>query len=169
MRCVSVEWGHVIGQDIWELGSICWGVGVEKLMVMWGVGEDEMKGRHGLPTTPVYTVLSNYIYIYMCVYSPRPPRKKITWSLLMMYWAQLTNQQAFLVTTRPPKKKVHQGSNQTPRSNEWLHHPRTPRWELTATNCLQNQSIFLSWDDGTATGSIKQNKLYIYMRLSDKW
>ena len=23
-------------------------------MVMWGVGEDEMKGRHGLPTTNVY-------------------------------------------------------------------------------------------------------------------
>ena len=35
-------------------------------MVMWGVGEDEMKGRHGLPTTPVYTVLSNYIYT--CVF-----------------------------------------------------------------------------------------------------
>ena len=27
-------------------------------MVMWGVGEDEMKGRHGLLTT--------YIYIYFC-------------------------------------------------------------------------------------------------------
>ena len=26
-------------------------------MVMWGVGEDEMKGRHGLLTT--------YIYIYI--------------------------------------------------------------------------------------------------------
>ena len=28
---------------------------VEKLMVMWGVGEDEMKGKHDLPSTIIYT------------------------------------------------------------------------------------------------------------------
>ena len=41
MRCVSVRLGNAIGQDIWELASICWGVVVEKLMMMWGVGEDD--------------------------------------------------------------------------------------------------------------------------------
>ena len=36
---------------MWRVGSICWGVVVEKLMVMSGVGEDEMKGKHDLSTT----------------------------------------------------------------------------------------------------------------------
>ena len=51
VKCVSVEWGNLIGQDIWWVGSICWGVGVEKLMVMWGVEEDDTKGRARLPST----------------------------------------------------------------------------------------------------------------------
>ena len=41
MRFVSVRLGNAIGQDIWELASICWGVVVEKLMMMWGAGEDD--------------------------------------------------------------------------------------------------------------------------------
>ena len=41
MKCVDVGLGNVIGQDMWELENICWGVGVEKLMGMWGVGEDD--------------------------------------------------------------------------------------------------------------------------------
>ena len=36
VKCVSARLGNVIGQDIWELESICWGVGVEKLVGMWG-------------------------------------------------------------------------------------------------------------------------------------
>ena len=36
VKCVSVRLGNVIGQDIWELESICWGAVVEKLMVIWG-------------------------------------------------------------------------------------------------------------------------------------
>ena len=28
-----------------------WGVGVEKLMMMWGQGEDDTKGREDLSTT----------------------------------------------------------------------------------------------------------------------
>ena len=36
--CVDVGLGNVIGQDIWELESICWGAVVEKLMGMWGAG-----------------------------------------------------------------------------------------------------------------------------------
>ena len=36
--CVDVGLGNVIGQDIWELESICWGAVVEKLMVLWGGG-----------------------------------------------------------------------------------------------------------------------------------
>ena len=45
VKCVSVELGNLIGQDIWQVGSICWGAVVEKLMMMWGVGEDDTKGR----------------------------------------------------------------------------------------------------------------------------
>ena len=48
---VDVGLGHVIGQDMWELENICWGVGVEKLMVIWGVGEDDTKGNASLITT----------------------------------------------------------------------------------------------------------------------
>ena len=51
VKCVSVRLGNAIGQDIWELESICWGVGVEKLMMMWGEGEDETKGGARLITT----------------------------------------------------------------------------------------------------------------------
>ena len=54
MKCVDVVdvgLGHVIGQDMWELENICWGVGVEKLMVIWGVGEDDTKGNASLITT----------------------------------------------------------------------------------------------------------------------
>ena len=29
MRCVDVGLGNAIGQDIWELESICWGAVVE--------------------------------------------------------------------------------------------------------------------------------------------
>ena len=36
VKCVSARLGNVIGQDIWELESICWGAVVEKLMVLWG-------------------------------------------------------------------------------------------------------------------------------------
>ena len=32
-------------------------------MVVWGVGEDEMKGRHGLLTTVIYPDINIYIYI----------------------------------------------------------------------------------------------------------
>ena len=59
VKCVSVEWGNLIGQDIWWVGSICWGVGVEKLMVMWGVEEDDTKGRARLPSTLRYAQASN--------------------------------------------------------------------------------------------------------------
>ena len=45
MKCVSVKLGNVIGQDMWELESICWGAVVEKLMMMRGEGEDETKGQ----------------------------------------------------------------------------------------------------------------------------
>ena len=38
MKCVSVRLGNVIGQDIWQVGSICWGAVVEKLMVDVGGG-----------------------------------------------------------------------------------------------------------------------------------
>ena len=58
VKYVSVEWGNVIGQDIWEVRSICLGVVVEKLMGMWGVEEDDTKGRARLPSTIIY------IYIY---------------------------------------------------------------------------------------------------------
>ena len=51
VKCVSVELGNLIGQDMWELESICRGAVVEKLMLMWGVGKDEMKGKHVLLTT----------------------------------------------------------------------------------------------------------------------
>jgi len=54
VKCVSVELGKLIGQDMWELESICWGAVVEKLMLMWGAGKDEMKGKHVLLTTCIY-------------------------------------------------------------------------------------------------------------------
>ena len=53
VKCVSVELGNLNGQDMWELESICWGAVVEKLMLMWGVGKDEMKGKHVLLTTVI--------------------------------------------------------------------------------------------------------------------
>ena len=55
-KCVSVRLGNVIGQDIWWVGSICWGAVVEKLVVMGGVGEDEMKGKHVLLTTDKHNI-----------------------------------------------------------------------------------------------------------------
>ena len=61
VKCVSVEWGNLIGQDIWWVGSICWGAVVEKLMVIWGVEEDDMKGRGDLTTTHIYI----YTHLYM--------------------------------------------------------------------------------------------------------
>ena len=57
VKCVSVRLGNVIGQDIWWVGSICWGAVVEELVVMGGVGEDEMKGKHVLLTTIWYKFL----------------------------------------------------------------------------------------------------------------
>ena len=54
VKCVSVELGNLIVQDMWELESICWGAVVEKLMLMWGVGKDEMKGKRVLLTTIMY-------------------------------------------------------------------------------------------------------------------
>ena len=45
----------VIGQDIWEPGNICWGAVVEKLMVMWRVGEDDTKGKARLITSDTYS------------------------------------------------------------------------------------------------------------------
>ena len=51
VKCVSARLGNVIGQDIWEVRSICWGAVVEKLMVMWGRGEDKTKGKHSPFTT----------------------------------------------------------------------------------------------------------------------
>ena len=41
VKCVSVELGNLIGQDMWGVRSICSGAVVEKLMGMWGVGEDD--------------------------------------------------------------------------------------------------------------------------------
>ena len=71
VKCVSVELGNLIGQDIWWVGSICWGAVVEKLVVMGGVGEDEMKGKHVLLTTIkmfcMHTFPANvkiWIYVY---------------------------------------------------------------------------------------------------------
>ena len=66
VKCVSVELENLIGQDIWEVRSICWGAVVEKLMGMWGVGEDEMKGKHVLLTTTtdiplIYCQLGDYM------------------------------------------------------------------------------------------------------------
>ena len=57
VKYVNVEWGNAIGQDIWWVGSICCGAVVEKLTMMWGVGKDEMKGRHGLLTTVYQSIL----------------------------------------------------------------------------------------------------------------
>ena len=54
VKCVSVEWGNLIGQDIWWVRSMCWGAVVEKLMVMWGVGEDDTKGKVSLITTAIH-------------------------------------------------------------------------------------------------------------------
>ena len=45
VKFASVRLGNVIGQDIWWVGSIFWGAVGEKLMMMWGVGEDDTKGR----------------------------------------------------------------------------------------------------------------------------
>ena len=53
--CVSARLGNVIGQDMWRVGSICWGAVVEKLMVMWRVGEDDTKGR-ARPLPTIYNV-----------------------------------------------------------------------------------------------------------------
>ena len=44
VKCVSVELGNLIGQDIWWVGSICWGAVVEKLVVMGG-GWGRMRWR----------------------------------------------------------------------------------------------------------------------------
>ena len=57
VKCVSARLGNVIGQDIWGVGSICWGSVAEKLVMMGGRGEDDTKGRARL--LPTY-----YIYIY---------------------------------------------------------------------------------------------------------
>ncbi len=57
MKCVSVRLGNAIGQDIWELESICWGVGADKLLMMWGEGEDDTKGKHNPFTTATYHLL----------------------------------------------------------------------------------------------------------------
>ena len=54
VKCVSVRLGNVIGQDMWELESICWGAVVEKLMVLWGEVEDETQGRAKLTTPDVH-------------------------------------------------------------------------------------------------------------------
>ena len=45
VKYVNVEWGNAIGQDIWWVGSICWGAVVEKLMVMWGGGGGWDEGK----------------------------------------------------------------------------------------------------------------------------
>ena len=58
VKCVSVELGNLIGQDIWEVRSICWGAVVEKLVVMGGVGEDDTKGKARLPSTYTYIYIS---------------------------------------------------------------------------------------------------------------
>ena len=70
MKCVSVRLGNVIGQDIWELGSICWGAVVEKLMLMWGVWEDDTKGKHNPFTTSTYTVVAFSRHLRHTNYQP---------------------------------------------------------------------------------------------------
>ena len=59
VKCVSARLGNVIGQDIWEVRSICWGAVVEKLMLMWGAGEDDTKGRARPMPTILYLSLRN--------------------------------------------------------------------------------------------------------------
>ena len=54
-KCMSVRLGNVIGQDIWWVGSICWGAVVEELVVMGGWGR--MRWRVSMS----YSLL---IYIY---------------------------------------------------------------------------------------------------------
>ena len=61
---MSVRLGNAIGQDIWELESICWGVGVEKLMMMWGQGGDKTKGRADLQTTPTNLTLFHCSFLF---------------------------------------------------------------------------------------------------------
>ena len=66
VKCVSVRLGNVIGQDMWELESICWGAVVEKLMVLWGEVEDETQGRAKLTTTTSEkkTVIMNFTWVW---------------------------------------------------------------------------------------------------------
>lgn len=78
----------------------------------------------------------------------------------MMYWAQLTDQQAFLVT---PKKK----SSPRLESNSSLKRlaASSKDTSMGIDSNEQNQSIFLSWVDGTTTGNIKQNNLLFYIYI----
>ena len=49
---------------------------MEKLMMMWGQGEDDTKGRVSLTTTTIYTCLCVYAYTYnaynIYIYGHRP-------------------------------------------------------------------------------------------------
>ena len=62
VKYVNVEWGNAIGQDIWWVGSICWGAVVEKLMGMWGGGGGWDEGK-------AWPSHYYYIYIYMIPYA----------------------------------------------------------------------------------------------------
>ena len=75
VKCVSVGWRNVIGQDIWEVRSICWGAVVEKLVVMGGVGEDDTKGKARLPSTI-------YICVWKVLLAKKPPALMSNISLL---------------------------------------------------------------------------------------
>ena len=84
VKCVSVELGNLIGQDIWEVRSICWGAVVEKLVVMGGVGEDDTKGKARLPSTYIYILYGkigevDVVYFVILMYS-------YGWSIYVWIW-----------------------------------------------------------------------------------
>ena len=96
---MGVRLGNAIGQNIWELESICWGVGVEKVMVMWGEGEDDTKGRVDLQTTDINHLLGwgrvrslkNYSPTMICsdesFWCPDCQfRPKLVYAKLAMFW-----------------------------------------------------------------------------------
>ena len=47
-----------------------WGVGVEKLMMMWGQGEDDTKGREDLSTTHIHAFTTIYTAQLMASLNP---------------------------------------------------------------------------------------------------
>ena len=139
VKCVSVELGNAIGQDIWWVGSICWGAVVEKLMVMWGVGKDEMKGKHVLPTTLLYTKVFSCLFSIPWILSSWTP----PWIRFASHHPMLHHFARVLSSTSRPAKirpfKLAEGTGKDKRKRDASASKWGASWEASnfcGRNCL---------------------------------